>query len=234
MKRYICPFDEAAMDENEIPFTVDIKGATIAVSGVFECVCPICQSVLVPFEMMRANTRAIADAKRAHLGMLSGAEITRIRANVLGLSRQGASIKFGLGRNAFQKYEVEGQLQSQPTDKLLRVLAHSPSAIVALDAETSHQEVAANTVFIPIMGNAAKWNRIFHVEMMPSKSQIQATRAGFIGSWSRRLTSELGQVQACIVEKSDYKTDSIPFASDLVPLFTDKQVFMRMSKVGGC
>lgn len=136
MQRYLCPFDETAMREVENPFTVTVKGVDIAVRGIMQCVCPNCGSELVPIEMVRQNTQRVADAKRAHLGLLSGADITRIRSKILGLSRQRASINFGLGRNAFQKYEAEGQLQSQPTDKLLRVLEHSPSAMSALGGET--------------------------------------------------------------------------------------------------
>lgn len=132
MQRYVCPFDETAMREVEIPFTVTVKGVQLSVRGIMQCVCQRCGAELVPMEMVRENTQRVADAKRAHMGLLSGSEIARIRSKVLGLSRHSASLRFGLGRNAFYKYEEEGQLQSQPTDKLLRALNHSPAALVAL------------------------------------------------------------------------------------------------------
>lgn len=136
MQGYLCPFDESVMSEIEVPFTVTLKGVALNVKGILRCKCTICGAQLVPIDMVRQNTRRVADVKRAHLGMLSGAEIARIRETILSLSRHAASLRFGLGRNAFYKYEEEGALQSKPTDNLLRVLLHSPGAISAIGSHT--------------------------------------------------------------------------------------------------
>lgn len=132
MNAYICPFCQSVVVIESTPYTLDFRGVSLVINGPSQCRCSKCGATFVPRDMLRANTRFVADAKRARLGMLSGEQIESIRTKVLGLSRFAASQRFGLGRNAFYKYEEEGKLQSKPTDNLLRALDHSPAALEAL------------------------------------------------------------------------------------------------------
>lgn len=218
MQSYVCPFDDTPMQEKELPFSLDIKGVTLPVRGLLQCVCPTCGSDLVPFDMMRENARKVADAKRAHLGLLSGAEITRIRAKVLGLSRSAASTLLVGGRNAFQKYEAEGQLQSHPTDKLLRALAHSPSALAALGGKSP--AVLPSMVEKPTV--TVDHSTATTVESVPNVDHFL-----LLGS-----SVTLGKTHFFMIDKSDHESSSAAFDSEMVRLDKERGAFMHKTITG--
>jgi len=89
--------------------------------------CSCCDADPVFAEQIRRNQARVADAKRAHDGMLTGAEIRALRER-LGLSQQQAAVVFGGGANAFSKYERGDVIQSAAMDRLLQLAAAIPAA----------------------------------------------------------------------------------------------------------
>nr|WP_298717040.1 type II toxin-antitoxin system MqsA family antitoxin [uncultured Steroidobacter sp.] len=103
----------------------------IRVDGLHRSRCSLCGADPVLPEQARLNQVLIADAKRREEGLLSGAEIRRIREK-LRLSQPQAAELFGGGANAFSKYERGDVLQSAAMDRLLRVVSAYPFVISAL------------------------------------------------------------------------------------------------------
>lgn len=82
--------------------------------------CDTCGADPVFTGQIRRNQLKIADAKRVHDGLLTGAQIRAVRER-LGLSQSQASEVFGGGANAFSKYERGDVMQSVAMDRLLKV-----------------------------------------------------------------------------------------------------------------
>lgn len=100
---------------------------SVQVSGL-ECYrCSLCDADPVYTDQIRRNQARIADAKRAHDGMLTGVEIRRVRES-LSLSQQMAAQIFGGGANAFSKYERGDVIQSVAMDRLLNLAVTIPAA----------------------------------------------------------------------------------------------------------
>ena len=103
----------------------------VTVNGLEGYLCSVCDAEPILPKQIRRNQIKITDAKRQRLGLLTVAEIKSIRKE-LGLTQKKAATIFGGGANAFSKYERGDVLQSEPMDKLLRVVADIPQAFVQL------------------------------------------------------------------------------------------------------
>ncbi|TAN04138.1 MAG: type II toxin-antitoxin system MqsA family antitoxin [Rhodanobacteraceae bacterium] len=110
------------------------NGAQVHVTGL-ECYrCEACGADPVFTDQIRRNQLRIADAKRRADGLLTGAEVCKVRGH-LGLSQQQASVLFGGGANAFSKYERGDVLQSVAMDRLLKAAAYVPGVLDFLKFE---------------------------------------------------------------------------------------------------
>lgn len=93
--------------------------------------CADCSHEFVPAEQIKINDKAVLAAKRTADGLLTPEEIYSIR-QILGLTQAQAAEVFGGGRNAFSKYERGEVAQSEPMDKLLRLVSRTPSLLQVL------------------------------------------------------------------------------------------------------
>jgi len=96
--------------------------------------CDACGADPVFTDQIRRNQLKIADTKRAHDGLLTGAQIRGVRER-LGLTQSQASEVFGGGANAFSKYERGDVMQSVAMDRLLKVADFVPGVMDFLRIE---------------------------------------------------------------------------------------------------
>lgn len=110
---------------------MECEGDKIQVDGMEYMLCEACGADPVLPAQARKNQLRIADARRAHMGLLTGEQIRAVR-DKLGLSQPQAAELFGGGANAFSKYERGETLQSVPMDRLLRLVAANPGLLPSL------------------------------------------------------------------------------------------------------
>lgn len=118
--------------------------------------CDTCGADPVFTDQIRRNQLKIADAKRVHDGLLTGAQIRAVRER-LGLSQSQASEIFGGGANAFSKYERGDVMQSVAMDRLLKVADFVPGVMDFLRIEAGiapagWQSVSTGYVQVGSMG----------------------------------------------------------------------------------
>ena len=106
-------------------------GEQLPVRGLEISACPACGSETTTPAQNRRNIARAVDARRTADGLLSGAEIRRVR-EVLGITQADASALFGGGQNGFSKYERGEVTQSLAMDRLLRLVAAQPMLLDAL------------------------------------------------------------------------------------------------------
>jgi HTH-type transcriptional regulator/antitoxin MqsA len=111
--------------------TIPYNGSALHVDGLQRHRCDTCGADPVLTDQIKANQLRIADAKRAHDGLLRGDQIRKLREH-FGLSQSEAATVFGGGGNAFSKYERGEVIQSVPMDRLLRLVLDVPGAVPIL------------------------------------------------------------------------------------------------------
>lgn len=89
--------------------------------------CDSCGSESAGVEESRANKRAVMAFRKSVDGLLTGAEITALRAKYQLTQAQAAKL-FGGGPVAFSKYENDDVAQSEAMDTLLRLVRRSEAA----------------------------------------------------------------------------------------------------------
>lgn len=125
----VCPIcGEGALSAVTFSDTFKHNGQDLIVAGLEGHQCAGCEATPLFPEQIRRNQLRITDAKRAADGLLSGAQIRKVR-ELLGLSQQDAAVIFGGGPNGFSKYERGETAQSVPMDRLLRLLTLDPSKL---------------------------------------------------------------------------------------------------------
>ena len=124
--RINCPVCEAgALTPESHEIEIEYGGARLPIRNLEGYRCASCGADPILTDQIKRNQAKIADAKRQHDRLLSGAEICSARA-FLGLSQADASRIFGGGANAFSKYERGEVVQSVPMDRLLRLVIDLP------------------------------------------------------------------------------------------------------------
>jgi putative zinc finger/helix-turn-helix YgiT family protein len=93
----------------------------IVVRDVETDYCPRCRKTSYP----RPSQLKIAAAQRQALGLLSAAEIRRLRAE---RTQRQMSELLGIGEKTYTRWESARHFQSEAFDRLLRLLAASPEA----------------------------------------------------------------------------------------------------------
>lgn len=111
--------------------------------------CDVCGTVSHTKHQERFNRRQRAGFRRTVEGLLTGNEITALRARH-GLTQKVAADLFGGGPVAFSKYEAHDVAQSQSMDRLLRLYDEVPAARLWLRQYVglSWSEVSTDEVFI--------------------------------------------------------------------------------------
>lgn len=130
-----CPVcGEGELSPQTFSEVFTINGQKIVVHDLEGSLCNVCGADPILQPQILRNQALIADAKRAHLGLLKGSQIKLIR-ETLGLTQKQAAEKFGGGPNAFSKYERGEVIQSEPMDKLLRAVLVAPRSVSYLDSD---------------------------------------------------------------------------------------------------
>jgi HTH-type transcriptional regulator/antitoxin MqsA len=106
---------------------ISYKGAALIVPMAYST-CKNCHREFITTEQIHQNDKAIRDAKKAHDGLFTSAEVSKARKQ-LGLTQEEASLVFGGGRNAFSKYERGEVSQSIAMDKLIKQALKHPMVL---------------------------------------------------------------------------------------------------------
>lgn len=126
-----CPVcGEGCLSQRVGECVVNYRGHSEALPSVYS-VCDECGVEQASAEQSRDNKRqTIAFRKRVD-GLLTGAELKRLRER-LGLTQKEAASVFGGGPVAFSKYENDEVAQSESMDRLLRLADAVPAALTWL------------------------------------------------------------------------------------------------------
>lgn len=137
----VCPIcDEGTLRGGSHTLEFSHRGDMIFVDGLQHSVCSECGADPILPDQVRHNHAIIADARRAHDGLLTGVQIKAIRARLC-LSQAQASEIFGGGANAFSKYERGEVIQSIPMDRLLRIAEAFPITLAFLKGPQESKEI---------------------------------------------------------------------------------------------
>ncbi len=124
---------------------VDFRGGKLRVNDLHIYACASCGEEVMSQQQFRENSDAIAKAKankvaeeRHALGLLQAEEVRKIR-ELLGITQRAAAGIFGGGANAFSKYECGLGKQSEPMDRLLRLVSEVPAAARWIIERYSHE-----------------------------------------------------------------------------------------------
>lgn len=109
---------------------VEYEGVTRELDLLYS-VCSACGSEPANTKQMRENKRTMILFRKEVDGLLTGAEVRKIRES-LGISQVESTKIFGGGPVAFSKYEADDITQSEGMDKLLRVARAVPEAYIYL------------------------------------------------------------------------------------------------------
>lgn len=93
--------------------------------------CEACGSKLGLSEDLRFNARTMRQARKKHVGLLTGEEVRACRKS-LDLNQEQAAQLFGGGPVAFSKYENDEVTQSDAMDRLIWLVAKFPTLMIPL------------------------------------------------------------------------------------------------------
>lgn len=135
---------------------ISYKNVTCSVEIFQSSRCDTCESEVALHAQSKHNKLISINFQRAVDGLLTTAEIVRIRKR-LGLSQRLASQLIGGGGNAFAKYESGATRQSVGIDNMLRVLDQHPKILKTLqEAEQQRKALTSAQVKICIPGPQEK------------------------------------------------------------------------------
>lgn len=142
-----CPkCKKSSIETKHYQDTVDFRGIEFDVDNLQISKCQSCgysweseEQIRVNQELIKATYATHRDNLRKKQGLLSGEEIAEIR-NYFKLNQRQASVIFGGGFNAFNKYESGEVLQSVAMDRLLKLtFFFKKQAIIALNTISNNK-----------------------------------------------------------------------------------------------
>ena len=160
-----------------MPISVDLTDATHDCGGHFRLVtevrdvtlgqsrvpvnesyfrCDLCAEERQTLEQLGNARRAAAGAARIRDGLLTPAEVRRIRENRLGLTQAQLESALGLGEKTAVRWETGRVLQPKATDNLLRLLDRDPSALAFLAVHNGSGEPEAPSEVVAVAPNERK------------------------------------------------------------------------------
>lgn len=116
------------------------KGHSLAVPDYRILECPACGEAVVDKDSARRAERLLRDFGRQVDGLLTSADIKRIRRR-LHLTQEQMATVLGGGLKGFARYENGQVVQSRAMDNLLRILDRFPESLDALPGVSSPQAV---------------------------------------------------------------------------------------------
>lgn len=127
MKCPTCGSAEMVHDTRDLPYTY--KGETTTISAVTGDFCPACGESVTDFdESSRVSADMLAFNKEVNATRIEPAEIAETRV-ALKLSQRDASVLFGGGINAFNRYEAGATRPPLSLVQLLRLLRNHPELL---------------------------------------------------------------------------------------------------------
>jgi HTH-type transcriptional regulator / antitoxin MqsA len=127
-----CPIcGQASLRRNERDEAFAYEGHVATIQGYTTWDCAACGESVVDPASLKKSEAVLRDLQREAEGLLTSAEIKRIREG-LGFSQDALGELLGGGLKAFARYEGGRVSQSRPMDNLLRVLWAYPEAIQVL------------------------------------------------------------------------------------------------------
>ncbi len=127
MKCPTCGAAEMVHDTRDLPYTY--KGETTTISAVTGDFCPACGESITDFaESSRVSADMLAFNREVNATRIEPAEIAETRV-ALKLSQRDASVLFGGGINAFNRYEAGATRPPLSLVQLLRLLRNHPELL---------------------------------------------------------------------------------------------------------
>ena len=118
------------------PLPVEVRGETIAVSGIDHAVCTDCGEIFLSVEAMeKLQKEAIQLMKRAR-GLLTADEIRALRHS-LDLSQAAFEKLIGVGPKTVVRWEKGTVFQSATADRLMRLILAMPEIVGVLSKSGS-------------------------------------------------------------------------------------------------
>ena len=141
-----CPLcGGGKLEEQVIEERFTYKGQSLVVPDYRILECPACGEAVVPRESARRAEKVIRDFGRGVDGLLSAADIKRIR-HKLHLTQEQMAQVLGGGLKGFARYENGQVIQSRAMDNLLRILDRFPESLAALPGVPVRKAVAPRAV----------------------------------------------------------------------------------------
>ncbi len=142
-----CPIcGKGPLSNHADPLESDYKGQKKMLALHYR-VCAACHADFAGARESRLNKRGVMAFRKTVDGLLTGAEICAIRQQYQ-LTQSQAARLFGGGPVAFSKYENDDVAQSEPMDKLLRLVRRSEAAFWELVAECGATEEFSRATLI--------------------------------------------------------------------------------------
>jgi HTH-type transcriptional regulator / antitoxin MqsA len=147
-KEYQCPFCGCdRLKKKVVTENFEYKGKSFNYPNYIIYECLACNEEFVDKKSMKESGRAIRDFYRQVDGLLSAAEIIRIRKQRLCLTQDEASKILGGGAKSFARYENSEIIQSKALDNLLRLLDDDPSKLIVIFGKNKVQQAS---IVIPL------------------------------------------------------------------------------------
>lgn len=125
----VCGYE--GIEKKTIVETFKYKGKTKELKNYVVFECPDCGESFVDKKTMKKAEKILRDFHREVDGLLTSADIKRIRTS-LGFTQKNFGLILGGGEKAFTKYESGTVTQSKPMDNLIRLLDKRPDLIELL------------------------------------------------------------------------------------------------------
>ncbi len=126
--------------------TFEYKGHTHIVPNYVVYECPACEEYLVDKKSVKESQKIIKDFFREVDGLLSSADIKRIRKK-LGYTQEEIAKELGVGLKNFARYENGQVVQGRAMDLLLRTFDMFPEILAWLKHQERRYQLKDRNVF---------------------------------------------------------------------------------------
>jgi HTH-type transcriptional regulator/antitoxin MqsA len=127
-----CPLcSEGELEEKVVEERFTYKGHSLVVPDYHVLECDACGEAVVQRESARRAEKMLRDFGRVVDGLLTAADIKRIRRK-LDLTQEQMAMVLGGGLKGFARYENGQVIQSRAMDNLLRILDRFPESLDVL------------------------------------------------------------------------------------------------------
>ena len=129
----LCNLVKKVVDE-----TFEYKGEKLVVPDYVIYECSTCEDSLVDEKSIKASQKELKDFYRKVDGLLSSADIRRIRKK-LGYTQEQMAKELGVGLKNFARYESGQVIQGRAMDLLLRVFDFDPAILKKIKQHDGRQ-----------------------------------------------------------------------------------------------